>query len=73
MWTSSNLIVLDHKESNLAKTQEKDFKVEIMNVFEDIKEGINKSLTEDCENTNNEQLKIIQEMKEESNKQVESI
>lgn len=44
-----------------------------MNVFEDIKEGINKSLNEDCENTNIEQLKIIQEMKEESNKQVESI
>jgi hypothetical protein len=37
---------------SVAEVQNKDFKIAIMNMFKNLKEKINKSLNEVCENTN---------------------
>lgn len=39
---TSNPIVIDAEQSNLAEAQDKDFQIAIMNLIEDLKEDMNK-------------------------------
>ena len=39
---TSNPIVIDAEQRNLAEVQDKDFQTAIMNLFEDLKEDMNK-------------------------------
>lgn len=47
-----NSVVLGTKEINLAKPQDRDFRIVIMNMLKDLKEDMNNCLNEDHENTN---------------------
>jgi hypothetical protein len=48
----SNPTTADPEKCNINESPGRDFKIAIMNMFKDLKEDINKSLNEVCENTN---------------------
>lgn len=61
----SNYTKAGPKKCNLAKAQDKDFKITAMNMFKNLKEDMNNPPHEVCENLKkewNEMMKIVQDM-----------
>lgn len=62
----SNTTVTGPEKSSLAKSQDKDYKIAIMNMFKDFKKDMNKSLNEVCANTTSGRMKYENNLRHKS-------